>query len=61
MTNLVKIGDKSKYMRSCYGILFDGKAELKFGNDPARNFIIFGVDNSSPSHSVIQEYFFSAR
>ena len=30
-----------------YGIAFDGKKEWNFGNDFARNAIIFGVDNSS--------------
>ena len=30
-----------------YGIAFDGKVWLSFGNGTARNVIIFGVDNSS--------------
>ena len=30
---------------------FDGKSEWGFGNDYARNVIIFGVDNSSSSHA----------
>ena len=38
-------------MRSGYGIAFDGEGECVFGNDYARNVIIFGVDNSSSSHA----------
>ena len=38
-------------MYSGYGIAFDGGGELSFGNDYARNIIIFGLDNSS---SIIQ-------
>ena len=30
---------------------FDGKGERSFGNDYARNIIIFGVCNSSSSHA----------
>ena len=32
-------------------IVFDGKSDWSFGNDHARNFIIFGVANSSSSHA----------
>ena len=38
-------------MYSGYGIAFDGKGEWSFGNDYARNLIIFGVYNSSSSHA----------
>ena len=38
-------------MYSGYGIAFDGKSEWSFGNDFARNVIIFGVDNISSSHT----------
>ena len=38
-------------MHSGYGIAFDGKCEWIFGNEYARNIIIFGVDNSLSSHS----------
>ena len=31
--------------------MFDGKGEWSFGNDYARNVIMFGVDNSSSSHA----------
>ena len=33
------------------GIVFDGKIECCFGNNFARNFVIFCVDNSLSSHS----------
>ena len=38
-------------MYTGYEITFDGKGEWSFGNDYSRNFIIFGVDNSSSSHT----------
>ena len=38
-------------MSSSYGIAFDGKGKWIFGNDSAMNLIIFGVDNSSSSHT----------
>ena len=38
-------------MYSGYGIAFDGKGLLSFGNDFARNVVIFDVDNSSSSHT----------
>ena len=34
-----------------YEIAFDGKDERSFGNDYARNVLIFAVDNSSSSHT----------
>ena len=49
MTNIVKNSDNEKY--SGYGIAFDGKGEWNFGNDFARNVVIFGVNNCSPSHT----------
>ena len=50
-TNIVKNRDKEKYVYSGWRIAFDGKGEWSFGNDCVRNFIIFGVDNSSSSHA----------
>ena len=50
-TNIVKNSDKEKYVYSDYRIVFDGKGEWSFGNDYARNVIIFGSDNSSLSHA----------
>ena len=49
-TNIVKNGDKEKYVYNGYRIAFDGKCEWSFASDYARNVIIFGVDNSSSSH-----------
>ena len=49
--SIVKNSDKEKYVYSGYGIAFDGKGEWSFGNDYARNLIIFGVYNSSSSHA----------
>ena len=49
--NIVKNGNKEKYVYSGYGMAFDGKGEWSFGNDYARNVIIFGVDNSLSSHA----------
>ena len=51
VTNIVKNSDKEKYMYSGYGISFDGTGEGNFGNEFARNVVIFGVDNSSSSHT----------
>ena len=50
-TNIVKNSDKEKYVYSGYGITFDSEVSCSFDNDFARNAIIFGVDNSSSSHS----------
>ena len=41
---------KTKVYRS-YGITYDGVGSWKLGNDFARNILIFGVANSSPSHT----------
>ena len=50
-TNIVKNSDKGKYVYSGCGITFDSAGSWSFDNDFARNVIIFGVDNSSSSHS----------
>ena len=50
-TSTVKNSYKEKYVQSGYGIAFDGKGEWNFGNDFARNVIIFRADNSSSSHT----------
>ena len=50
-TNVVKNSDKEKYVYSGYGITFDSVGSWRFDNDFARNVMIFGVDNSSSSHS----------
>ena len=49
-TNIVINIDKKKYVYSIYGITFDSSGSWSFGNDIARNVIIFGVDNSSSPH-----------
>ena len=51
--NIVKDCDKEKYVYGVYR-----KGEWSFGNDYARNFIIFGVDNSSSSHDDNLKYNF---
>ena len=38
-------------MSSDYGIAIDEKGEWNFGNESARIVVIFGVDNSSSSHT----------
>ena len=42
-------------MYSGYRIAFDGKGTWRFGDDYARNVVIFGVDNSSSSHTDNQK------
>ena len=49
--NILKNSDKEKYVYSGYGITFDSALSWSFDNEFARNIIIFGVDNSSSSHS----------
>ena len=58
VTNLAKTSDKSKDMYWCYEIAFNGRSEWKFGNDFSRNVIIFGVNNSSLSHTGIRKHNF---
>ena len=50
-TNIVKSSDQEKYVYSGYRIAFDGKGSWCFNDDTGRNVIIFGVDNSSSSHT----------
>ena len=49
--NIVKNSDKEKYIYSGYGIIFNSASSWSLGNDFAKNVVIFGVDNSSSSHS----------
>ena len=51
LTNVVKDNGKEKYVYRGYRIAFDGKRSWSFNDDFTRNVIIFGVDNSSSSHS----------
>ena len=46
-----KNSDENKWMYSGYGIVFDGLGSWNFGNDFTMNFIVFGVYNSSSSHT----------
>ena len=50
-TNIVKNRDKQKYVYSGYGITFDSAGSCSFGDDFARDFVIFCIDNSSSSHA----------
>ena len=52
--DIVNKSYKEKYVYSGYGVAFDGKGEWSFGNDYARH-KIFGVDNSSSSHTDSQK------
>ena len=54
-TNIIKNSDKEKYMYSGYGIAFDVEGEQSFGYDYVWNVVIFGVDNSSSSHTDNQK------
>ena len=57
-TNIIKNSDKEKYMHSGYGIAFDVEGEQSFGYDYVWNVVIFGVDNSSSSHTDNQKMTF---
>ena len=50
-TNIVKNSDKEKHVYRGYRITFGSAGSWSFDNDFVRNVIIFGVDNSSSSHS----------
>ena len=51
-TTTIKNCVEEKYVYSDYEIAFDGEVSWSFGNGYARNFIIFGADNSSSCHNV---------
>ena len=38
-------------MNSGYGVVLDGAGSWNFGNDFAKNLVIFGVDNSSSTYT----------
>ena len=46
---------KSKFNYNGRGIAFDGEGSWSFDHDFARNVVIFGVDNSSSSHTDNQK------
>ena len=49
--NIVKNNVIEKSVYSGYGIVFDGAGKWSFYNDSAEIVIMFGIDNSSSSHS----------
>ena len=51
VTSIIKNNDKEKYVYSSCRIAYDGKDERSFGNEFARNVIIFEFDSSSSSHT----------
>ena len=50
-TSVVKSSNEEKCVYSEYKTISDSAVSWSFDNDTARNVIIFGVDNSSTSHS----------
>ena len=50
-TSIVKNSGKGKWMYSGYQTAFDGESEWYFSNNFAWNIVVFGVDNSSSSHT----------
>ena len=46
-----KNGDKSRFIYSSYGIVFNGVGSWSFRKYLARNVATFGVNNSSPSQA----------
>ena len=56
--NTMKHSNKKIYPYNFFRIAFDQKGEWRFGNDDARNVIIFGIDNSSSSPAdYLKNYF----
>ena len=51
MLLIVKGSDKERWVHSCYVIAFNGAGLWNFGNDFAKNIVIFGVDYSSSWHA----------
>ena len=50
-SNIVRNSDKEKWVYSDYGIAFDGAGLWNFRKYFAKNAVIFGIDNSSSSHT----------
>ena len=48
----------SQFTYNGWGIAFDGEGSWSFVNDFARNIVIFGVDDSSSSHTNNQKNIF---
>ena len=53
--------NQSKFLYIGRGTAFDGESSWSFGNDCARNVVIFGADNSSLSHTDNSKNLFSIR
>ena len=51
VTNIVKNSAKEKWMYISHGIAFDGAGSCSIRNGFTRNVVLFGVDNSSSSHT----------
>ena len=52
---LTRNADKGKFAYNGQGIAFNGEGFWSLDNDSARNIVIFGVDNSSSSHTEIKK------
>ena len=50
-TSIAQNSEKERWVYSVYGIEFDEKDMWSFGNDYAKNVVIFGVGNSSLSYA----------
>ena len=48
---LVRNTDKSNFTDNVWGIVCDGENMWSFGNNFAGNVVIFGLDNTSSSHT----------
>ena len=55
---MTRNANKSKFTYNGRGIAFDGKGMLSYGNDLARNVVIFGVDNTYDLIPIIKKITF---
>ena len=53
-TNIIKNNDGEKYVYSSCGLTFNEKYSRSFSDGFGRNVMIFGVDNSSVSHTDLK-------
>ena len=49
---------KRRFTYNGWGIVFDGECSWSFGKEFCRNFVSFGVDNTSLSHTDNGKYNF---
>ena len=54
-TNILKNSDKEMWVYTGYGIAFDEACSWNISNDFARNVKLFGINNSSSSHTDIRK------